>query len=476
MDAPVTPAELDLPAAEEAYGRSILSGDPMPPAALRTLLAACRRFAAAGDPAAVPPPTFIWVDHGGPEEALRNLERRFVRQATRAAAQTVHYADLFARLGLDPAALPLGDVARIPVLKKDTVLAAPYDFVCRDAAIAYRTHTGGTGGAPPLGLCFSAYEIDFAAHEAAFGVMLNGSTTPADIMHISANSRQVLSSITAAAAMHLIGATIVWGWLSRPEITLAQLAEPQRIPGKHPKISRATAYPSLLGELVSLGLAQGYGPRDFGLKRIDLGGEIVTQGLRRRARELLGDEVPLWEGYGMSETWGSGGWVCPAGNLHFEDTALWEFLDPDTYAPAAEGQVATCVATPLPPFREAMLLLRYDTEDLVRPISACPCGHASQVTTTLLGKRHRSVRHADGWTTPRDVLEALEGVDAVRLPARCGFWAEDGGVAVEVVAPAAARGAVGDALEAQGVPLRRLILSDTREVLERPYPLRVDMW
>lgn len=393
----------------------------------------------------------------------------------RAAAQTAHYADVFARLGLDPAALTLGDVDRIPVLKKEAVLARPYDFVCRDAAIACRTHTGGTGGAPPLGLCFSAYEIDFAAHESAFGVMLNGSTTPADIMHISANSRQVLSSITAAAAMHLIGAAIVWGWLSRPEITLAQLAEPHGIPGKHPKVTRATAYPSLLGEMVSLGLAQGYGPRDFGLRQVDVGGEIVTEGLRRRVRDLLGDGVALWEGYGMSETWGTGGWVCPAGSLHFEYTGLWEFLDPDTYAPAADGEVATCVATPLPPFREAMLLLRYDTEDLVRPLAACPCGFASQVTTKLLGKRHRAVRHADGWTTPRDVLEALEGVDAVRLPARCGFWAEDGGVAVEVVAPAGARAAIGDALAAHGVPLRRLILRDSRDALERAYPLRVDM-
>ncbi len=475
MDDLTSPPVMDQAAAEAAYGASILHGEPMPAAALRALLDACRRFAAAGDPARVPPPTFIWVDHGGPEAARRNLEGRVRRQAERAAAQTAFYGDLFARIGLDPAALTLDDVGRIPVLRKEAVLARPYDFVCRDASVAHRTHTGGTGGAPPLGLCFSAYEIGLAAHETALGAMLNRSTTEADVILIPANSRQVLSSITLAAAMHLLGAAVVWGWLSRPDVTLAQLAETHGIPGKHPKITRTAAYPSLLGEMVSLGLAQGYGPGDFGLRQLDLGGEIATDGLRRRARALIGEDVTLWEGYGMSETWGAGGGVCPAGNLHFEYTGLWEFLDPDTYAPAAEGTVATCVASTLPPFRDTTLLLRYDTEDLVRPLGACPCGFASQVTTKLLGKRHRSVRHADGWTTPRDVLEALEGVDAVRLPARCGFWAEDGGVAVEVVAPPAARAAVGDALESRGVPLRRLVLRDGRDALERPYPLRVDM-
>ena len=360
-------------------------------------------------------------------------------------------------------------------MKKEAVRAAPYDFVCSDVDVAYRTHTSGTGGGKPLGLCFSEREIAFAAHLTAIGCLLSKTITAEDIYLIPASNRQVLSSTTAAIGLHLIGATVFWSWLSRPEITLAHLAETHRLPGKRPKITRMQAHPSHLGEMITAGLAAGYRPADFALRQVDAGGELMTDGLRRRAAALWGDEMKWYDGYGMSETWGSGGSACPEGNMHFEYTGFWEFLDPETYEPARPGEVATCVATVLPPFRETTLFMRYDTEDLLRPLASCPCGQGGKVTTRLLGKRYLSLQHATGWTTPRDVLEALEDLDDVPLPARCGFWAEDGGVAVEVVAPSAARTAIGDALEARGVPMRRLELRETREELERPYPLRVDL-
>jgi hypothetical protein len=40
-------------------------------------------------------------------------------------------------------------------------------------------------------------------------------------------------------------------------------------------------------------------------------------------------------------------------------------------------------------------------------------------TSDLLGKRRLAVRHDAGWTFPRQVLEALEALEAVPLPARC---------------------------------------------------------
>jgi hypothetical protein len=76
------------------------------------------------------------------------------------------------------------------------------------------------------------------------------------------------------------------------------------------------------------------------------------------------------------------------------------------------------------------------------------------------------------------VLEALEAVDAVPLPARCGFWAVHGGVAVEVVAradTAATRRAIERALEAHGVPVRDLRLVADRRQLRRQLPWRCDL-
>jgi phenylacetate-coenzyme A ligase PaaK-like adenylate-forming protein len=99
-------------------------------------------------------------------------------------------------------------------------------------------------------------------------------------------------------------------------------------------------------------------------------------------------------------------------------------IDPETARPAAVGEPGTIVATPFAPYRETTMLLRYDTEDVVRPLAApltCSLRNLPAATSDLLGKVRLSVRHGAGWTFPQDVLEALETVDAVPLPARCGF-------------------------------------------------------
>jgi phenylacetate-CoA ligase len=139
------------------------------------------------------------------------------------------------------------------------------------------------------------------------------------------------------------------------------------------------------------------------------------------------------------------------------------------------------VATPFALYRETTILLRYDTEDMVYPLTAPLTCSLRNVpgTTDLLGKRRLSIRHEQGWTFPRDVLEALEGVDEVPLPARCGYWAVPGGVAVEVVTRGGntpvARRVIGDRLEERHVPLQQLYLREHRGELQQPLPLRCDL-
>jgi hypothetical protein len=252
------------------------------------------------------------------------------------------------------------------------------------------------------------------------------------------------------------------------------------LPGKKPRVSLLSTYPSYLGALVETGLALGYRPRDFGLERIFVGGEIVTAGLKARARELFG-EVAYGEGWAMSETFPLCAQRCLEGHLHHEPShGQLEVLDPETAEPAAPGAVGMLVATPFAPYRETTPLLRYATRDLVRTLPAAPtCAlHQQPATSDLLGKRALSVRCAAGWVTPRQVLEVLEALAAVPLPARCGFWRVADGVAVEVVvraADAATRHAVLTALEGQGVPVRDLRLVTDRADLMRPLPLRGDL-
>jgi phenylacetate-CoA ligase len=420
---------------------------------------------------------------GGPildEQTRRAVQlRRFRTQATRAARETAYYGRLFERLDLDPAWLRDEDIQRIPLTPKEALRDDPDAFVRRTAQPCFRSTTTGTTG-KPTSVCFSQYELHTFVALEAMHLVLHRQIAPDDIVLISASSRAMLGNICFAGACARIGAQVALGGLIEPAHTLALLAEPRRLAGKKPRVSAVSIYPSYLGELVTCGLHMGYRPADFGLERIFTGGEIVTEGLKARCQALFG-EVQFTEGYGMTEPWPFGGTLCAAGHLHFDPAhGLLEVLDPETGAPVRAGEIGTIVATPFPPFRETTILLRYNTQDVVRPIAetlTCSLRHLP-ATTNLLGKQRLAVHHDGGWIFPRDVLEALEATEALPLPARCGFWAVPGGVAVEVVAQQDRpnlRRAIEQNLEKRGVPVQELSLVEHRSWLRHPLPLRCDL-
>jgi len=405
--------------------------------------------------------------------------RRFRAQAARAARDTEYYPRLFATLGIDPARLRYDDITRVPITSKEAVRDNPDAFVRRGARPFLRATTTGTTGAP-TNIYFSEHELRVYFALAAIAALINCDLRDDDIVQISTSARATLGNVCLAGACAHIGALVTMAGMVDPAQTLAQLAERHHIPGKCAQVSVLYTYPSYLGALVETGLRLGYRPADFGLQEIAAGCEIVTEGLRARCERLFGP-VRFGGGYGMTEIWPFGGDPCVQGHLHFDPAkGLLEVLDLDTGMPALPGEAGVIVATPFPPFRETTLLLRYNTEDMVRPLAGpLTCARRDQpATTNLLGKQRLSVRHDGGWTFPRDVLEALEASDEVPLPARFGFWAVPGGVAVEVVMRDQSphgRHTIGTALEANGVPLRELHLLNHRSRLRNPYPLRGDL-
>src|SRR5262249_25878289 len=115
--------------------------------------------------------------------------------------------------------------------------------------------------------------------------------------------------------------------------------------------------------------AAGYRPdRDFpALRALFVAGEPLSPARRARIARLWG--VPVVEDYGSTETGGLAG-ECAYGRLHlWADRAIVEVYDPRTgrVGPYGRGQL---VVTPL--YREAMPLLRYNTEDEVE-VTDAPC-------------------------------------------------------------------------------------------------------
>jgi phenylacetate-CoA ligase len=404
--------------------------------------------------------------------------RRFRAQAKRAAA-TPYYCRLLGEGALDLGRLTWEAIDALPLTPKDALRDDPDAFVHPRARPVLRATTHRTTGEPTR-IAFSAAELRLMAGFAGLGFVLQGTLGPEDVVQINTATGALLGNWNLAAGATQIGALVQPVGLIAPERTLALLARPLAIPGKKPRVSFLSTYPSYLGALLETGLSGGYRPADFGLERIFVGGEIVTAGLRARARELFG-EVAYSEGWAMSETFPFGAQRCSEGHLHFEPShGLLEVLDAESGQPAVPGAVGTLVVTPFAPFRETTPLLRYETGDLVRTLTAPPeCALRNQpATSDLLGKRTLSVRHANGWTTPRQVLEAIEGCAAAPLPARCSFWASGDGVAVEAVAyqvDAASRMTLTAALEAQGVAVQELRLVADRAELAHPLPLRGDL-
>lgn len=414
------------------------------------------------------------------EETSRTVQlRRFRTQAMRAARETDYYGQLIERLGVDPARLRYDDIARLPITPKAAVHHDANAFVRRGAKPSFRTTTTGTTGRPTSAY-FSEREMQGTSALAALTFLIHGEITSEDIVQISTGSRATLGNTCFAGACARIGAMWYLAGLVDPALALAQLAEQHRIPGKKRRTSVLSTYPSYLGELVTCGLGQDYRPADFDLERIFVGGELVTEGLKRRCQQLFGP-VQFLQSYSMTETWPLTGVRCPDGHLHFEvSQGLVEVRHLETGAPAGPGEAGTIVATPFAAYRDAMPLLRYDTEDVVRQLATpLTCGvHTAVATTDILGKRRFSVQHDEGWTFPRDVLEALESVEAVPLPARYGFWAVPGGVAVEVVSEIItprSRIVIEQALEARAVPVRDLRLVASPGQLQHPLPLRSDL-
>jgi phenylacetate-coenzyme A ligase PaaK-like adenylate-forming protein len=413
----------------------------------------------------------------GTRQAMQG--RRFRAQAVRAAGETSYYPAVFERAGLDPRRLRYEDVQRVPATPKQALRDDPEAFVRSGAPPGHRVTTTGTTGWP-TSVYFADDELHLIGVLTTINFLTERVVLPDDIVQVSINTRARLGVTGVAFASAAIGAALHVAGLVSPAHTLALLSERHRLAGKKPRVSVMSTFPSYLGELVSTGRRLGYRPDDFGLERVLLGGEVLTEGLKRRARELLGP-VEFIQNYLMTELAPFGANLCNQGHLHFEPVVgLVEVLDLDATRPARPGEPGVVVATPLPPFRDATILLRYNTEDVVQVLAGPFTCDLPRVpaTSNLLGKLRLSVRHDHGWTFVRQVAEALEEVDAVPLPARFGFRAARGGVEIEVVAPrddSRTRLAIQTRLDEQGVPVAGLRLVDDRDQLANPLPLRCDL-
>lgn len=397
-------------------------------------------------------------------------DRRLRRLARTAHARTGFYRRHFDRAGLDPAELDLSTLERLPVTSKADLRADPDAFVDRTARPWYRAETSGTTG-PPTAVWFSRHEADLLTAMTAISFLIDYSLGEDDAVQLNLSSRAFLGIHCLVGAAALIGATSCSVGLVEPGVSLSRLMAGARRP------TLLVTYSSYLGLLVDTAERLGHGPADFGLRQIMCGGEVLTDGLRRRAERLFGARVV--ETYGMTEINPASGQICGDGHLHFHpEQGITEVLALTGTRPAEPGELGVLTFTPVFPYRETTLLLRLFSGDVVRTLAGDPDCELAMLpaTSRVLGKHEHLWRVGDRTVVPRDVLELVESDAAARLPARWAVRAEPDGLELHVLGDDPG---LADRLTARGVehglPLSRVVVHGERATMPPTAPVRADL-
>jgi phenylacetate-CoA ligase len=352
------------------------------------------------------------------------------RTARRLSAVSPFYARRFAAAEVDVRRLDPDRMATVPVTVKRDLVERGRDFQATDVPAYLATRTTGTTGRPAE-IWMSRYETRLWPALGALAAVLRDDIRPDDVLQVNISSRATAAVTLDVATCGLIGAGCRLLGVIPPDEALDGLGEGG--------VTLLSATPSYLGELVGAARRRGLGPADFRLRRIDVGGEVLSPSLTAAARATFG--VPeVNDHFGMTEILPVTGRSCEQGHLHHDiNTGHVEYLDPDTGAPAAPGALATVVVTPYFPYRECMPVFRYDTRDLVwrlpdEPLTCSVSGLPA--TTKVLGKADQAVRMGERVVTPRELVEAVEALPSCPWPAR--FRAVVDGCRLRLTLPIAA--------------------------------------
>lgn len=383
--------------------------------------------------------------------ARKEYQVRMVQHtARRLLRRSPYYSKLFATHDINPDKLTLDTLSRIPVTRKEDLLEQPQAFVCNGVQPAMSTRTTGTTGRPAE-IWLSRYEIDLWPALAALSGLLRGEILPNDCWQINISSRATAAVQIDATIARLAGIrTYMLGIIPVEESLDTLSLGDERAP------TLLSTYPSYLAQLVKEARRRGLSPASFRLRRIDCGGEVLSQALKRAAIETFGPAL-VNDAYGMTEILPMGARMCNQGHLHHDlNVGFVEVIDLESGQPAAPGALGTLVITPYYPYRECMPVFRYDTRDIVRnlPDEPLTCDLAGiAATSNILGKASNVLKVNDQWVTTHDLVEVYEALPSQPWPAR--FRAQAMGDHIEMVVPEEAL--------AQGV---------TRALIERRYQER----
>lgn len=409
--------------------------------------------------------------------ARKEYQVRMVQHtARRLLRRSPYYSKLFATHDINPDKLTLEELSRIPVTRKEDLLEQPQAFLCSGVQPAIATRTTGTTG-QPAEIWLSKYEIDLWPALAALSGLLRGELLPNDCWQVNISSRATAAIQINATIARLTGIRISTLGIIPVEESMDALSS-----GDERSPTLLATYASYLAGLVKEARRRGLSPASFRLRRIDCGGEVLSQALKRATAETLGPAL-VNDAYGMTEILPMGARLCNQGHLHHDlNVGFVEVIDLESGQPAAPGELGTLVITPYYPYRECMPIFRYDTRDVVRnlPDEPLTCDLAGiSATSNILGKASNLLRVNEQWVTTRDLVEVYEALPSQPWPAR--FSARTIGDHIEMVVSEEAldqgvtRAQIERRYQEVGLDVRIVDCVTREQDLLRLRPLRTDL-
>jgi phenylacetate-CoA ligase len=339
--------------------------------------------------------------------------RALRRTASRLATRSPFYSRRLTAASVTPERLDVTSLRAIPVTTKRDLIERPRDFLCSDVTPYLATRTTGTTGRPAE-VWLSRYEMELWPALGALGGVLRNELLPDDTMQINLSSRSTAAMHLAAGSCRVAGIGCRPLGIVAPDEALDSLASGGA--------TLLVTVPSYLAELLLTARQRGMQAGDFSLRRISVGGEVLSPSLAGAAAAMFGVDR-IEESYSMTEVIPVAARICRQGHVHHDlNIAHTELLGLDGDSPAEPGELGTIVTTPYFPYRDCMPVFRYDTRDVARCLPDAPlhCELADvPATSAILGKADYLLRLASGdVVTPRQLVEAIEALPTEPWPAR----------------------------------------------------------
>ncbi len=299
-------------------------------------------------------------------EAIQEMQfERFRTHWDQVYAHSPFHAARFNALGTTPADIrSWQDLQKLPPLETKTLLAENLQFPAAPAAGLRRIIvSGGTTGNPKI--CFYGQNLrDITREWAAVwqASELSGDDVAAVLCPIPLASGMLIMEL-----LEEIGCTSLPVGITTPPEFAARL---MRQLGATVIVSQ----PSTLQHFAEQVREFGYQPQEFGIRKVFLGSEVLTQNTRRRVEAEWQCEV--FDTSGSSEV-GLIGAECRAHDGHHLAVrcAYFEVRDMETGRSVEEGVGQLYITTLM---NLGLPLIRYDMKDLVRVTNQpCACGRTT---------------------------------------------------------------------------------------------------